>query len=67
MKKMSGRRAEGGWVKARGMEGWGRKVKVAERSDGDLIGGGRGRVKRGLRREAREGGRSEDEEEGWWI
>lgn len=39
------------------MEGWGRKVKVAERSDGDLIGGGRGRVKRGLRREAREGGR----------
>lgn len=30
-----------GLGEARGMEGWGRKVKVAERSDGDLIGGGK--------------------------
>lgn len=64
--KRGGRAAEGV-----GMEGWGRKVKVVGRSDGDLMGGRKDGVRErrgqeGLRQES-EGGRSEDEVGEEWI
>lgn len=41
MKKMSGRAAQGGGRCVEGMEGWGKKVKVVGRLDGDLMGEGK--------------------------